>query len=199
MIVERHPHRQRPRTTQVYGLNPNTGKVIWHNNLGTTSRSRSSDQPCGDIFPIGITGTPAYDAKTGSVFVVDRRQGAAPHVVGAERQERPSALAPQRGPRQESRPQRRAATFRAAGHRQPRHRDVRRTRRRLRQLRGLRHLDRDERQGQDHVLRRTEPRASPACGARQARSRRSTATSYVADRQRLQPHGGKWDQSDGVT
>jgi YVTN family beta-propeller protein len=53
---------------QVYGLNPNTGKVIWHKNLGKAEPL--SDQPCGDIDPIGITSSPAYDPKTGSVFVV---------------------------------------------------------------------------------------------------------------------------------
>src|SRR5690242_21541856 len=29
-----------------------------------------SGLPCGNIDPLGITGTPAYDATTGSVFVV---------------------------------------------------------------------------------------------------------------------------------
>ena len=52
----------------VYGLNPNTGKRIWHVTLGKPEPL--SDQPCGDIDPIGITGSPAYDPKTGSVFVV---------------------------------------------------------------------------------------------------------------------------------
>jgi YVTN family beta-propeller protein len=52
----------------VYGLNPTTGKQRWRTNLGTPEPL--SQQPCGDIDPIGITGSPAYDKATGSVFVV---------------------------------------------------------------------------------------------------------------------------------
>jgi YVTN family beta-propeller protein len=52
----------------VYGLNPNTGKHLWHTKLGTPEPL--SQQPCGDIDPIGITSAPAYDPSTGSVFVV---------------------------------------------------------------------------------------------------------------------------------
>jgi YVTN family beta-propeller protein len=62
----------------VYGLNPNTGHVKWRTHLGTTESQSDiqNDQPgCGDIFPLGITGTPAYDAKTGSVFVVAETLG----------------------------------------------------------------------------------------------------------------------------
>lgn len=53
---------------QVYGLNPNTGKRLWHANLGTPEPG--DEEPCGDIEPIGITSSPAYDPTTGSVFVV---------------------------------------------------------------------------------------------------------------------------------
>jgi YVTN family beta-propeller protein len=52
----------------VYGLNPSTGKVIWHRKLGAPEPG--NQQPCGDIDPIGITGSPAFDPRTGSVFVV---------------------------------------------------------------------------------------------------------------------------------
>jgi YVTN family beta-propeller protein len=52
----------------VYGLNPTTGKQLWHAKLGTPEPL--NQQPCGDIDPIGITGSPAFDPKTGSVFVV---------------------------------------------------------------------------------------------------------------------------------
>jgi outer membrane protein assembly factor BamB len=52
----------------VYGLDPHTGKQRWHTRLG--SPEPASLQPCGDINPIGITGSPAYDPATGSVFVV---------------------------------------------------------------------------------------------------------------------------------
>lgn len=58
----------------VYGLSPRTGKQRWRTHLGTPQGS--SGKPCpGDIDPLGITGTPAYDAKTGSVFVVAETTG----------------------------------------------------------------------------------------------------------------------------
>ena len=52
----------------VYGLDRTNGAVRWKSQLGTPVRVR--DLPCGNIDPLGITGTPAYDASTGSVFVV---------------------------------------------------------------------------------------------------------------------------------
>ena len=58
---------------KVFGLNARTGHVRWHQSLGTPQPL--SGLPCGDIDPIGITGTPAYDAKTGSVFAVAETVG----------------------------------------------------------------------------------------------------------------------------
>jgi outer membrane protein assembly factor BamB len=57
----------------VYGLNPRTGKQRWRTKLGTPQDR--SQLPCGNIDPLGITGTPAYDARTGSVFVVAETAG----------------------------------------------------------------------------------------------------------------------------
>ena len=57
----------------VYGLNPRTGHIKWRTNFGRPVPL--SDLPCGNIDPLGITGTPAYDAKTGSVFVVAETTG----------------------------------------------------------------------------------------------------------------------------
>jgi outer membrane protein assembly factor BamB len=57
----------------VFGLNATTGKHLWQVRLGTPA-PRSS-LPCGDIDPLGITGTPAYDSATGSVFVVAETVG----------------------------------------------------------------------------------------------------------------------------
>jgi outer membrane protein assembly factor BamB len=57
----------------VYRLDPSTGAVVWRNHLGTPVRL--STLPCGNIDPLGITSTPAYDASTGSVFVVAETQG----------------------------------------------------------------------------------------------------------------------------
>jgi hypothetical protein len=58
---------------RVYGLNARTGHVRWRTGLGTAQPM--SGLPCGDIDPLGITGTPAYDASTGSVFAVAETVG----------------------------------------------------------------------------------------------------------------------------
>ncbi|HEX8767794.1 MAG TPA: PQQ-binding-like beta-propeller repeat protein, partial [Jatrophihabitans sp.] len=51
----------------VYGLTP-TGQKRWSVSLGRpTDRS---DLPCGNIDPLGITGTPVYDAASRTVFLV---------------------------------------------------------------------------------------------------------------------------------
>jgi PQQ-like domain len=52
----------------VEAVDPATGHVVWSRHLGTPTRL--SQLPCGNIDPLGITGTPAYDPGTGSVFVV---------------------------------------------------------------------------------------------------------------------------------
>ncbi|HST47875.1 PQQ-binding-like beta-propeller repeat protein [Jatrophihabitans sp.] len=51
----------------VYGLTP-TGAKRWSVTLG--SPTDRDDLPCGNIDPLGITGTPVYDAATKTVFVV---------------------------------------------------------------------------------------------------------------------------------
>jgi outer membrane protein assembly factor BamB len=58
---------------RVFGLNARTGKVRWVKGLGRPQPR--SGLPCGDIDPLGITGTPAYDPRTGSVFVVAETRG----------------------------------------------------------------------------------------------------------------------------
>lgn len=52
----------------VYALAAGDGRVLWSRHLGTPQAK--SGLPCGDIDPLGITGTPAYDPATGLVFVV---------------------------------------------------------------------------------------------------------------------------------
>ena len=59
----------------VYSLNPTTGSISWHQHLGTPVAL--SSLPCGNIDPLGITSTPAYDPSTGSVFVVAEVAGPA--------------------------------------------------------------------------------------------------------------------------
>jgi outer membrane protein assembly factor BamB len=52
----------------VYALSMSSGKVAWLHHLGTPVQQ---DQvQCGDIFPLGITGTPAYDQGNGLVYAV---------------------------------------------------------------------------------------------------------------------------------
>lgn len=59
----------------VYGLNKLTGKIVWHTFLGDPEpRSRL---PCGDISPLGITGTPVIDTRTHRLFVVAEIAGGA--------------------------------------------------------------------------------------------------------------------------
>jgi outer membrane protein assembly factor BamB len=58
---------------EVWGLDPATGKRKWKVRLGKPQPQ--SGLPCGDIDPLGITGTPAYDATTDSVFVVAETHG----------------------------------------------------------------------------------------------------------------------------
>jgi len=52
----------------IYALNRATGTVTWHAKVGTPV-PRSALQ-CGNIDPLGITGTPVYDAANGLVYAV---------------------------------------------------------------------------------------------------------------------------------
>jgi outer membrane protein assembly factor BamB len=52
----------------VYGLNAASGAVLWSTSLGTPVSS--SSLPCGNINPVGITGTPVVDTTTGLIYVV---------------------------------------------------------------------------------------------------------------------------------
>jgi hypothetical protein len=52
----------------LYALAAATGKVQWRTNVGTPVPL--SELPCGNIDPLGITGTPVYDPATGLVFAV---------------------------------------------------------------------------------------------------------------------------------
>ena len=66
----------------LYALNKSTGKVQWHTNVGTPVPL--STLPCGNIDPLGITGTPVYDPATGLVFAVAEIQGPAHILVGVD-------------------------------------------------------------------------------------------------------------------
>jgi outer membrane protein assembly factor BamB len=58
---------------KVFGLNARTGARRWKTGLGTPQPL--SGLPCGNIDPLGITGTPSYNPKTGSVFMVAETVG----------------------------------------------------------------------------------------------------------------------------
>ena len=66
----------------VYALDPATGQVQWHTHLGTPMPRKGL--PCGDIDPLGITGTMAYDRFTGRLFAVAETAGGSHTLVGLD-------------------------------------------------------------------------------------------------------------------
>jgi hypothetical protein len=54
-------------SNNVYALNAITGNVIWRRNLGTAVLS--SQLPCGNISPLGISDTPTVDLASRSLFL----------------------------------------------------------------------------------------------------------------------------------
>src|SRR5215471_8598452 len=52
-------------SNNVYALNATTGTVIWQVNVGTPF---PGGIPCGNILPVGITGTPVVDLASRSLF-----------------------------------------------------------------------------------------------------------------------------------
>jgi PQQ-like domain len=67
----------------LYALDARTGQVQWRTSVGTPVPQ--ADLPCGDIDPLGITGTPVYDPQTGLVFAVAEIRGPAHVLVGTGR------------------------------------------------------------------------------------------------------------------
>ncbi len=57
----------------IYALDQANGKVVWRTHVGTPVPL--SDLPCGNIDPLGITGTPAYDTGSGIVYAVAETSG----------------------------------------------------------------------------------------------------------------------------
>ncbi|GER88826.1 hypothetical protein KDW_29880 [Dictyobacter vulcani] len=57
----------------LYSLDPQTGNVTWQTNVGEPVQR--STLPCGDIDPLGITGTPVYDPGSGLIFAVAEISG----------------------------------------------------------------------------------------------------------------------------
>jgi hypothetical protein len=59
----------------VYAFSPSF-TLLWKRHLGTPSPA--SERPCGNISPLGITGTPAYAAATGLIYVAPEFSGSPP-------------------------------------------------------------------------------------------------------------------------
>ena len=57
----------------IYGLDQATGKVAWRTHVGTPVPL--ADLPCGNIDPLGITGTPVYNPASGLVYAVAETSG----------------------------------------------------------------------------------------------------------------------------
>ncbi len=66
----------------LYSLDARTGQVQWHTNVGRPVPL--AQLPCGNIDPLGITGTPVYDPATGLVFAVAEVSGPARVLVGVD-------------------------------------------------------------------------------------------------------------------
>jgi hypothetical protein len=57
----------------VYGLVAATGRIVWQTHVGTPVPL--ADLPCGNVDPLGITGTPAYDQADGLVYALAETAG----------------------------------------------------------------------------------------------------------------------------
>jgi outer membrane protein assembly factor BamB len=57
----------------LYALDQATGKVTWRTHVGTPVPL--ADLPCGNIDPLGITGTPVYNPASGLVYAVAETSG----------------------------------------------------------------------------------------------------------------------------
>jgi len=68
----------------LYALDARTGQIQWRTNLGDPLRA--ADLPCGNIDPLGITGTPVYDPRTNLIFAVAEVSGPAHVLVGVDLQ-----------------------------------------------------------------------------------------------------------------
>ena len=69
----------------VTALDPQTGAVEWTVSLGAPLTHVATFAGCGNVDPLGITSTPAIDAKTGTVYVVGEvfENGAVHHQLAA--------------------------------------------------------------------------------------------------------------------
>jgi len=66
----------------LYALDARTGAVLWRTHLADPVPA--SELPCGDIDPVGITGSPVYDPATAVVFAVAFGPGVAHILFGVD-------------------------------------------------------------------------------------------------------------------
>ncbi|WP_051969709.1 outer membrane protein assembly factor BamB family protein [Kitasatospora azatica] len=64
----------------LYALDAATGAVRWQRHVGAPARG--AELPCGNIDPLGITGTPVFDPATGLVLAVAELTGGRHQLVG---------------------------------------------------------------------------------------------------------------------
>ncbi|HEX3715898.1 MAG TPA: PQQ-binding-like beta-propeller repeat protein [Trebonia sp.] len=67
----------------IYALSRTTGQVVWRTHVGTPV-PREDLHGCGNIFPLGITGTPVYDPGNGLVYAVAEVTGYQHLLVGVD-------------------------------------------------------------------------------------------------------------------
>ena len=160
----------------IYALSRTTGKTIWRTNVGTPV-PQSALNGCGNIFPLGITGTPIYDAGNGLVYAVAEITGyhhvlvALDAATGALKQQRdldsPTGAKPARL---------QPAAPRAGDRRRAGLRHVRRAVRRLRRLPGERRQRAAQWQRAAHQLAHPDQRGKAPSGPPADRSSGPTAT-----------------------
>ena len=70
-------------SNNVYALDEANGKVVWQNLIGNAMPL--SQLPCGNIDPMGITGTPVIDPATGTLYfdAMTKTSNGARHMVHA--------------------------------------------------------------------------------------------------------------------
>lgn len=72
-LYRRPPHGKRAllivvtENDVVDALDARTGALVWHRKLGEPLPAETF--PCGDVRPVGITGTPVLDPKTGGLYL----------------------------------------------------------------------------------------------------------------------------------
>jgi outer membrane protein assembly factor BamB len=66
----------------LYSLDATSGRINWQRHLGAPVSGESL--PCGNISPLGITGTPVADPETGLIFAVFETQGPKHMLAGVD-------------------------------------------------------------------------------------------------------------------